>query len=227
MAKTMEITVGPGSPVQWGVPLPPKFNPTENERCLEVPLALAIAVWSPLVLDAGCALNIPNLHQWTPSTYVHVTLGQERVYSHRRRQYVVADLRTLPFPDRAFPCVLCISTLEHVGMDNRHYGHSAEAAPDSVWRAVSELRRVCKGALVISVPYGRPEAHPGGKWRAFGSEDIERIGQMLQPATVRVCCYARETDGWRVADRTIGGARAWRDDKTVTGLAVIRASCGA
>ena len=220
---TLEITIGPGGPVEWGLPLPPKFRPESSERCIEVPLALSVAVWCPLVLDAGAALNIKNVHASLPSTLMHVTLGSEKHYAHSRRQYARADLRALPFTDRAFPGVLCVSTLEHIGMDNRHYGHAGQSEPDSVWDAVRELRRVCGGVILLSVPFGRAEVHPSGRWRAFGSEDIDQIAAILTPASIRVACYALELDGWRMADPTIGDRRAWRDDKTVTGLAVVRA----
>jgi hypothetical protein len=39
---------------------------------------------------------------------------------------VQADVRDLPFEDRAFDLVLCVSTLEHVGADNTGYGLDAE-----------------------------------------------------------------------------------------------------
>lgn len=49
-----------------------------------------------------------------------------------------ADIHNLPYKDNAFDVVLCSETLEHV---------------TDVRRATHELLRVCKKALVITVPY--------------------------------------------------------------------------
>ena len=39
---------------------------------------------------------------------------------------VVGDLRALPFPDESFDVLVCVSTIEHVGHDNRVYGAGEE-----------------------------------------------------------------------------------------------------
>lgn len=52
-----------------------------------------------------------------------------------------ADAAALPFPDRSFPTVVCTHTLEHV---------------TDFQSALSELRRVCSGRLVVVVPRQRP-----------------------------------------------------------------------
>lgn len=59
------------------------------------------------------------------------------------------DATALPFPDDAFDLVMAIEVLEHV------------PDPD---RALSELARVCSGALIASVPF----------------EPVWRIGNMLR-----------------------------------------------
>jgi len=219
----MKIFAGPGGPVQWGRPLPPKFAPEKNERCLELPLALLAVYRVSPILDAGCSLNKDDTHDWLRAHVVHINLSGEQAYRHPRRHYVTGDLRALPFADRSFPAVACVSTLEHVGMDNRHYRGGFETDPESMWAAVAELRRVTSDTLVISVPYGIAEPHPSGQWRACGPGDLGRLLTMLQPATTSVAYYGWEPEGWRGAGPELGKRRAWRGEKTVTGLAVIKA----
>jgi len=221
----MQVLAGPGGPVQWGKPLR-HFAPDKNERCLEIPLALLAVYRSPLILDGGCALNMKDAHDFLPSKIVHVNISGETAYQHPRRQYVSGDLRALPFGDKSFPAVTCLSTLEHIGCDNRHYKGDLETDPASRWQAVEELRRVASDVVVFSMPYGLSEMHPSGRWHPFGMEDLSRMLTLLQPATTTVAYYLREPSGWRTAGPIIGQQRAWRDQKMVTGLAVVMARVG-
>lgn len=223
----MKILAGPGGPVQWGRPLPPRFAPKKSERCIEFPLALLAVYHAPLILDACCALNMKDTHEFLSSHLVHINLSGELAHRHPRRHYATADVRALPFRSRSFPAVACVSTLEHIGMDNRHYRGAFETDPDSVWQAVSELRRVASDVLVFSVPYGRPEPHPSGQWHAFGPSEMGRLLTALQPATTTVGYYAREPEGWRMAGPELSERQAWREQKTVTGLAVVLARVAA
>src|SRR5205823_2256919 len=72
---------------------------------------------------------------------------------------IVADVRDLPFPTGAFGVVLCISTLEHVGLDNTVYGLVAERSGDGQRAALRELRRVLagNGRLLVTVPCGESQ----------------------------------------------------------------------
>jgi SAM-dependent methyltransferase len=112
---------------------------------------------------------------------------------------VVADVRELPFDDGAFDRVLCVSTLEHVGRDNRLYGAAAEADPGGIAAALEELRRVLApdGRLVVTVPCGEPEDHG---W--FVQLEPDAWNDAFLTAGFRVLeeeIYALGVDGWRAA----------------------------
>ena len=62
----------------------------------------------------------------------------ERIERHER------SIVDLPFPDGHFDVVTCMEVLEHL--------------PDDAYEAgIAELRRVCRGQLLMSVPYEEPE----------------------------------------------------------------------
>lgn len=61
----------------------------------------------------------------------------------REGRYAIADGSRLPFPDQSFDAVITLDTLEHVPGDRR---------PDFC----SELRRVCRDAIVLSAPFDDP-----------------------------------------------------------------------
>ena len=72
---------------------------------------------------------------------------------------VVADVRALPFSDGSFDLAFCISTLEHVGRDNKVYDVDAGRDDAGDEAALRELHRVLtkNGRLIVSVPTGVPD----------------------------------------------------------------------
>jgi len=114
-----------------------------------------------------------------------------------------ASIDATPFADGTFDLIWCISSLEHVGMDNSAYveGRAArEATPEA---ALSEMVRVLRpgGSLLITVPYGRYEDH--GWFRNF---DELRLQKLLDPVRPRIGVtelYYEHTaaGGWSAADK--------------------------
>src|SRR5262249_3671816 len=112
---------------------------------------------------------------------------------------VQADVRALPFADRAFDQILLVSTLEHVGADNSVYGIAGEPDQGAGEAALRELARVLQrdGSLLVTVPVGEPGDH--GWFR----QDDERGWTSL---FARAGCFVEElelyelgSDGWRAA----------------------------
>src|SRR5439155_22950591 len=110
---------------------------------------------------------------------------------------VVADLRELPFRDRSFDVIFCISTLEHIGADNTRYGAAEGRDPNGPLDALRELRRVVTrgGRMPVTVPGGQRASdewyvrHSADEWRSlFRQTDLYVYDDEE---------YARTPDGWR------------------------------
>jgi SAM-dependent methyltransferase len=171
--------------------------PGTDERLIEIPWALARVRPGDRVLDVGTANAEP--------AYVAALLGRARETTGVDLaeadipgiRTVVADVRDLPFEDGSFDLVLCVSTLEHVGLDNRVYGAGAEADPEGIADALEELRRVLGDRLVVTVPCGEAEDHG---WfvqlepDAWNDAFLEAGFSVLEEEI-----YALGPDGWRAA----------------------------
>jgi hypothetical protein len=130
--------------------------PPGDERPIEIPWCLSRYRGEPL-LDVGYAFAEPAylaaLVGLDAPALVGVDLADADVPGLRS---VVADVRSLPFRDREFGVAVCISTLEHIGRDNRIYGLAGEQGAGGPVEALRELRRVAERTL-ISVPTGERE----------------------------------------------------------------------
>jgi len=132
-----------------------------DERVIEIPWVLSRLVPEGRVLEVGYAFaEAPYLAALLRSgvELVGVDLAERDVEGMER---LVADVRSLPLPDRSVEQVLLVSTLEHVGADNTGYGLAAETDPGSRVEALRELARVLRpgGTLLVTVPLGEPGDH--------------------------------------------------------------------
>jgi len=171
-----------------------------DERLVEIPWALARVRPGDRVLDVGTANAEPAyvaaLLGRDAAELTGVDLAEADIPGIRT---VLADARDLPFENGVFDLVLCVSTLEHVGRDNRVYGASDEADPEGIAAALEELRRVLAddGRLVVTVPCGEPEDHG---W--FVQLDPSGWNHAFLEAGFRVDeeeIYALRPEGWRAA----------------------------
>jgi SAM-dependent methyltransferase len=190
-----------------GERLPAGYGIGIDERCVEIPWLLAgLDESAEHMLDAGSALN-------------HAYILQQRVFQHKRLDiatlapernrfrrdnivYLNCDLRRLPYPDACLDTAVSISTLEHVGMDNRQFTgceHGRENRPRDFLRAVSELRRALKpgGVLHFSVPYGRYSNL--GSQQVFDAALLEAAIEAFEPAAVSATYFRYSAEGWRHA----------------------------
>jgi SAM-dependent methyltransferase len=95
---------------------------------------------------------------------------------HERVTCVAGDLTKLSYPDQSFDVVLCSEVLEHI---------------PALEKAVSEIKRVTRHAIVIGVPYkqdiriGRATCAKCGNvsppWGHVNAFDEARIAELFQP----------------------------------------------
>jgi SAM-dependent methyltransferase len=188
-----------------GSRLPPRYAIGLDERVIEYPWLVAKRP-TGRVLDAGATTNYPHvLERWVGPVdeVVMVTLEPGAPAASGSVSYIRADLRKLPFGDAVFDTVLCISTLEHIGMDNSRW-RVAEPRADEPERerrtAVAELRRVTAsgGRALITVPYGVPEER---SWfKQFDRHAIEALIEAFEPRQATINVYRYSSLGWQVSD---------------------------
>ena len=190
--------------------LPRDYGYRLDARIIEIPWVLARARnKGERFLDAGSALNYdfvltsPALKEKQTTI---VTLAPEgQAFWQLGVSYVFGDLRDLDFRDERFDSVACISTIEHIGMDNTMYAENLAIAqrsdPSEFVLAVRELRRVLKtgGSLYISFPFGRYENH--GWFQQFDAALVDTLIDAFGPTSRHEAIFQYHPDGWQLSNR--------------------------
>jgi hypothetical protein len=193
-----------------GRELPPGFGFRLDDRVVEYPWLLSRLGRHEnrmRVLDAGSTLNYEDIlrhpavkkHTWSI-----VTLAPEtESFWDEGISYLYEDLRRLPCRDDWFDAVACISTLEHVGMDNvlvtAETSHR-ENRPRDFLLALGEMRRVLRagGTLFLTVPFGRYEHH--GWLQQFDSGLLAEAIRAFRPQKVEKTFFRYTAQGWKLAE---------------------------
>ena len=202
-----------------GCSLPRGFGFTLDERIVEIPWVVANLPPKGPVLDAGSALNHPLiLERVMPrvESLTITTFTEEEAHPELGPAYVTADLRKLPFEDGSFETIVCVSTLDHVGMDNSAYGAKDRRSDDpdrEVDVAVGELHRVLRpgGRVLVTVPYGRPEDH--GWCRQFDEPGVSRIARAFGEGDTEVRVYEHSRGGWNRSSPGRASGATYRDPR--------------
>ncbi len=209
--------------------LPKKYGFNLDERVVEYPWVLSrIPQDSKRLLDAGSALNFREILDSPCLNNREITIAglvpEKECFSRANLSYVFGDMRNLPFENGYFDYIVCISTLEHIGMDNILYIKNAEYRenkPGDFKKVVLELNRVLKygGKLFITVPFGK---HQGFGWfQQFDSNLIREIINIFNPEKSEISYYKYfNKDGWNISNKN-----DCRNAEYLTGISAQAVAC--
>jgi len=186
--------------------LPAGYGFRLDERIIEYPwLFSRLPMGEGRLLDAGSTLNFEFLLEQpaVQQKEIHIcTLAPEpRCFWRRGVSYIYEDLRRLPYRDNLFDWIVCLSTIEHVGMDNSLYtgdGQNNDAArPDDYLTALTELKRVLKpgGTIYMTAPFGKAVNH---RWfQVFDHQMVKALIGNFAPVEATEDYFQYRPEGWQ------------------------------
>lgn len=186
-----------------GEQLPPGLAAGFDERAVELPWLFSRGL-SGRMLDAGSALNHRHLVEALLPRVADLTIltlaPEQTAFTELGVSYLYDDMRALPLRGGWFDEVVCLSTLEHVGMDTSVYGAAAGRAGDpqaEAERALDELLRVVRpgGRVHVSFPFGRREDH--GWLRQLDRVDADRLFTATGAERREETLFVWTPRGWR------------------------------
>jgi hypothetical protein len=208
--KVKSVTAAINDPAHDPCNLPKGFGWRLDERIVEYPWFISrIPAGKGRLLDAGSTLNHPHIlgHQKLreKSCFISTLAPEQWAAWQWGVSYVYEDLRESCFRDDYFDWIACISTIEHVGLDNTMlYTNDAsknEMDASGYTSCLAELRRLLKpdGVLFLSVPFGRQANH--GWFQIFDAAMVDRSLERFAPKSYRETIYRYLPEGWTVGDR--------------------------
>jgi SAM-dependent methyltransferase len=204
--------------------LPAGYGFRLDERIIEYPwLFSRLPTGAGRLLDAGSTLNFEYLLDQPVLRNKKIdicTLAPEpRCFWRKGISYLYEDLRQLPYSDGLFDWIVCLSTIEHVGMDNAFYTegrkiaggrpaagipHAKDAGsadesrskPGDYLIALAELKRVLKpgGTIYLTAPFGKAVDH--GWFQVFDYEMVGNLTRYFQPSEAREHYFLYSAQGW-------------------------------
>ena len=188
--------------------IPQGYGLRIDERAVEYPWMFSrLPEGNGNLLDAGSILNYnyilnhPKLK--TKKIYISTLAPEKRCFWTKGVSYIYEDLREICFKNDFFNWVVCLSTLEHIGLDNTFLYTDdmgkKEENHESYLKAVVQYRRILKeeGILYLSFPYGRYSDH---EWfQVFDSLMVEKILDAFKPRKYRKYYFKYEPYGWHKA----------------------------
>jgi SAM-dependent methyltransferase len=192
-----------------GQNLPSGFGVALDERVVEYPWICGhlseVATATPRILDAGSILNHRFILDKAPfkgSNLTIMTLAPEKYCQwYDGISYVYGDLRETFFKDRTFDVVICISTIEHIGLDNTLLYTSdqqrAESDDTGFLAAAREFRRILKlgGICYVSFPFGSRQNL--GWYQVFDDLMVTQLVEAFAPASHQIEYFRYSEQGWQ------------------------------
>lgn len=193
-------------------PLPDGYGYGYDERVVEYPWVLSrLHEGKSRLLDAGSVFNFREIIEHPAFSNKDLTIftlaPESQAFWQKGISYHYGDLRQLPFRNNWFDEICTISTLGHIGMDNRIYTKKEGAGQIGLeaGKAVKELIRVLRpgGKILASVVFGR---HQFIEWdgTAFAEQfDSRMLADMLRVfslcSSVSTSFYKYTEKGWNIS----------------------------
>ncbi|MFH1478589.1 MAG: methyltransferase domain-containing protein [Candidatus Omnitrophota bacterium] len=192
--------------------LPNGYGHGYDERVIEYPWVFSrLGIEKTRLLDAGSVLNFKEIIEMPKLSNKNITIftlaPELNAFLDKGISYNYGDLRELPFRDNWFDEICSISTLGHVGMDNRIYTRKNTAGKVGLEaeKAVKELIRVLRpgGKFLASVVFGK---HQLIEWN--GTPFAEQFNGLLLKdllrsfsscASIFISFYRYKKNGWDIS----------------------------
>jgi hypothetical protein len=196
--------------------IPSNYGYRLDERVVEYAWVFAnLSKEKKNLLDAGGVFNYDFIvnQELIKNKELHILTYEPEAehFPKNRISYLFADLRNIPIKDNFYDEIACISTIEHIDMDNSIYGWNEDNKVISVEKksyeyliAVQEMIRVLKegGLFLLTFPFGKFENH--GFFQQLDTEMVGRIIEYMEKnGQVEQYFFKYENNQWNTSTQDL------------------------
>ncbi|MHC1726426.1 MAG: hypothetical protein AB9866_10525 [Syntrophobacteraceae bacterium] len=187
-----------------------KFGYRIDERIVEYGWFFEKLTTEPVtMLDAGSVLNydiiLNNEKIKNKKLFISTLSPEGTAFWDRGISYVYEDLRNTCFHEKMFDCIVCISTIEHIGLDNTFLytkdQSKKENSPGDYLYFIDVLHSLLKPccSLFLTLPFGKARNH--GWFQVFDAEMVSALVQRFQPVRHTEEIFQYSNDHWHLSSR--------------------------
>ena len=193
---------------RWGPKkIPHGYGKGFDERVVEIPwLFKRLSNQESLVWDVGSVLNRAEILTQKKIQRKRIIISnlnpESKNFNLQNVSYLYEDCIHTCLKDGIFDEILCISTLEHIGFDNKKYTKILlpEKNKNLFLQAILIFKAKLKkgGKALITVPFGERRDH--GWFQVFDQSMIRKLINTFSPQKSKVDVFKCTVEGWRFSD---------------------------
>ena len=163
-----------------------------GERIAEIPFLYKNLNFKKVnkILDLGCVGSKISLQLATLGYDIVGIDMRPYLFKHRNIKFIQGNFLEIDLPLESFDCIICISTLEHIGLP----AYNIKPFKDGDEKTIVKMHKILKkgGSLILTVPFGKGIV---GKFeRNYNSNKLKNLLQNFEIQALEI--YEKHDYEW-------------------------------
>ncbi|MFX1239719.1 MAG: class I SAM-dependent methyltransferase [Promethearchaeota archaeon] len=167
-----------------------------GERIVEIPFLYKNFDFNEMekILDLGCVGSKISM-QLASLGYKVVGIDYRPfIFKHKNLEFIQGNFFDIDLPNESFDCVICISTIEHIGLpayNIKPFEHGDKKAIEKIYNLLK-----IGGKLILTVPFGKAIVDPFE--RNYDQKSLEQLIHRFRILEFEI--YERSKNGWVISE---------------------------
>jgi len=165
---------------------------TIGERIVEIPFLYKNLDFHKInkILDLGCVGSKISLQLASLGFKVVGIDYRPFIFKHKNIEFIQGNFFDINLPAESFDCVICISTIEHIGLP----AYNIKPFEQGDRKAIEKIYELLKkgGKLILTVPFGKAIVNQFE--RNYDQKTLNQLIKMFKIEELEI--YERSKSGW-------------------------------
>ncbi len=169
-----------------------------GERIVEIPFLYKNLDFHKInkILDLGCVGSKISL-QLASLGYKVVGIDYRPfIFKHKNLEFIQGNFFNIDLPAESFDCVICISTIEHIGLPAYNIKRFEQGDKKTIEKIYNLLKK--GGKLILTVPFGQAIVNHFA--RTYDQKSLKQLIQRFKIHEFEI--YERSKSGWILSNNS-------------------------